>query len=307
MEVPEAGWSDGNGTIYLWHSTDWRDPQEDGCQNELLARTLLARSTDDGNSYEYLYDFSREQLACCTGTAGASDCVAKFIQLSVVEVQAGCCADLPTAAQSTNGLVIFGTGNPYRKSPIYLAFQPLTNVATGQQVQYWTGTGWTEPAAAGVHENQAAPIIDDAQAGELSAAYYPAIKQWVLLFRYVSMSASHHPVGPWSTPQAAAHKTDSGAEGVYLHQLTQVASGTGLCDGFVVPNNHNPADNAFTSFWPDNNICTRGGFYGPYQFPQYAALNDDQLTVYFALSTWNPYEVVLMKLLLQQGAVAPSN
>ena len=45
-----------------------------------------------------------------------------------------------------------------------------------------------------------------------------------------------------------------------------------------------------------------GGEYGPYQFKNLATGTDSSTTIYFTLSTWNPYTVVLMKsTLFKQG------
>lgn len=38
-----------------------------------------------------------------------------------------------------------------------------------------------------------------------------------------------------------------------------------------------------------------GGEYGPYEFSHFATGTDQSTTIYFTMSTWNPYEVVLMK------------
>jgi hypothetical protein len=44
-----------------------------------------------------------------------------------------------------------------------------------------------------------------------------------------------------------------------------------------------------------------GGEYGPYQFEHFAVGDDHSTTIYFTMSTWNPYEVVLMKTILRKN------
>jgi hypothetical protein len=34
--------------------------------------------------------------------------------------------------------------------------------------------------------------------------------------------------------------------------------------------------------------------YGPYQIPQYARRSDDEVRIYFTMSTANPYQTMLM-------------
>jgi hypothetical protein len=40
---------------------------------------------------------------------------------------------------------------------------------------------------------------------------------------------------------------------------------------------------------------TRGGQFAPLQIESFATVNGGQLSIYFDLSTWNPYTVVLMQ------------
>jgi hypothetical protein len=41
--------------------------------------------------------------------------------------------------------------------------------------------------------------------------------------------------------------------------------------------------------------AVRGGAYAPYVVERWTKLKDSELSVYYVLSTWNPYVVVLMK------------
>ena len=36
------------------------------------------------------------------------------------------------------------------------------------------------------------------------------------------------------------------------------------------------------------------GMYDPYQIPQYSRRSDKGVHIYFTMSTWNPYQVMLM-------------
>ena len=50
-----------------------------------------------------------------------------------------------------------------------------------------------------------------------------------------------------------------------------------------------------------------GGEYGPYVIDRYTrALPDRRAAVYFVLSTWNPYNVVLMRMVLEAAPQLPS-
>lgn len=44
-----------------------------------------------------------------------------------------------------------------------------------------------------------------------------------------------------------------------------------------------------------NPEALRGGAYAPYVVERWTRRRDTELTIYYVLSTWNPYVVVLMK------------
>jgi hypothetical protein len=50
---------------------------------------------------------------------------------------------------------------------------------------------------------------------------------------------------------------------------------------------------------PANPGAVHGGAYAPYVIERFTKLAGSELTVYYVLSTWNPYVVVLMKSRLQ--------
>ncbi len=87
------------------------------------------------------------------------------------------------------------------------------------------------------------------------------------------MRWSKRPYGPWSNG-AIAFSVDDGL-GKFMH----------------LPN----ADHTQESFGADRS-ADLAGMYGPYQIPQYARATDHGAQIYFTMSTWNPYQVMLMTL-----------
>jgi hypothetical protein len=53
------------------------------------------------------------------------------------------------------------------------------------------------------------------------------------------------------------------------------------------------ADHAQEGFGIDRST-ELGGMYGPYQIPQYAQATSGGVQIYFTMSAWNPYQVMLM-------------
>ncbi len=52
---------------------------------------------------------------------------------------------------------------------------------------------------------------------------------------------------------------------------------------------------AGTTSTGDTAVSRRGGVYAPFQIERFAEANNNALTVYFNMSTWNPYTVVLIE------------
>jgi hypothetical protein len=42
-------------------------------------------------------------------------------------------------------------------------------------------------------------------------------------------------------------------------------------------------------------LTTWGGVYGPYAIPRFTSTTPDGVALYFTLSTWNPYNSILMR------------
>lgn len=53
------------------------------------------------------------------------------------------------------------------------------------------------------------------------------------------------------------------------------------------------ADHTQEGFGADRS-ADLGGMYGPYQIPQYTRRTAGGAQIYFTMSTWNPYQVMLM-------------
>lgn len=94
FEVPMGGFSAG-GTMYVFFTTDHTE-------QTMMGRSVLARSTDGAQSFEYLYDISRD----------------KFINIAPVVVDNAGVPGLPEG--EGGGLLLWG-GGAYRQSDPYLA------------------------------------------------------------------------------------------------------------------------------------------------------------------------------------------
>lgn len=253
FEVPMEG-LDVDGTMYVYHTTDHS-------ALETMGRSVVARSSDGGETFTYLYDFSTTY----------------FINVSIVKVSASDWALLPE--NTGEGLIIFGSGR-YRQSDVYLAYQPAAEIENPNALRYFAGIDDVGTPLWMPDERDAVPLIEHACVGELSASYNEFIDKWILLYncsdpRGINMRTADAPSGPWTQSQIIFHPWDDDGYCHFMHASWQDRN----CDSVHDPGREND--------W--------GGEYGPYQFEHLATGDDQATTIYFTMSTWNPYTVVLMK------------
>lgn len=243
------------GAMYIYHTTDHS-------RKAVMGRSVVAASRDDGVSFQYLYDLSLRY----------------FINVSIVEVDSSKWKGLPASAGT--GLVMFGSG-AYRKSPVRLAFQPATDIESRDAIRYFAGSDVSGSLRWSTREEAAVPLFDQACVGELSVSYNRFIRKWIMLYNCrqpmptVLVRTSDYPWGPWSDPQMLFDPSEDNGFCQFVHRSWT----KGKCDILSDPGRQDHS----------------GGSYGPYQFEDLAVGDATTTTIYFTLSTWNPYTVVLMK------------
>lgn len=256
FEVPTAGVSI-NDRMYIYMTTD-HSP------SVTMGRSIVAYSDDDGHTFQYLHGLSTTH----------------FINVSVVKTDISTWYGFP---RSTGvGLVMFGSGT-YRKSNVRLAFQPADSIESPISISYFSGLDASGDPRWSPKEGDAQPLFDQPCVGELSVSYNQSIRKWIMLYncdhaanRGIILRTASAPWGPWSENMILFDPSSDG-EGYchYMHVNWNVSN----CDSI-----HDPGREYE---W--------GGEYGPYQFANMAKGDDSSTTIYFTMSTWNPYTVVVMK------------
>lgn len=139
--------------------------------------------------------------------------------------------------------------------------------------------------------------------GDVSVVWDDHLKLWLMTYdtrpetkskdgdegiRGVLFRFAKYPWGPWSTPLQIFSREDGFCK--FIHQGPsdeQRAKGTDPCPKLAGPVISN------------NSPCISGGAYAPYMIERFTKINTsnkkDNLSIYYVLSTWNPYTVVLMK------------
>ncbi len=271
FEVPTTGFS-VNETMYVFVWTDHKDLfKKDAQGNELFSNPLghaaLLRSDDHGCTYRLIWDRLGDNL----------------IYLSAALVDN---SQVPGASQTTGqGLLIFGSGK-YRASNPYLAYIPLDAVEQKSRVQYFKGVNAAGAPTWGA-QGQEAPLFQHPCIGELSVTWNSNLRQWMMLYNCgnpngVIARVADKPWGPWSN----------------LSVIFDPATDAGSC--YFIRGNPDcgPTTDPFS---PANG--GPGGVYAPYVIPRFTRGGAGTTTIYYTLSTWNPYQVTLMRSTL----ASPSN
>ena len=165
----------------------------------------------------------------------------------------------------------------------------------------------------------AAEPVDPGTAGNVSVSYNAALSLWLMTWdggrqsptpevpqpEGIYFSYASEPWGPWSTPQQVYNPCEAAS----YHQ------GLGNFIRYPTANASNPCPTATSKMGPQGPIIgagpdpffagkssggnvtsRRGAVYAPFQIERFATVGDDGvLSIYFNMSTWNPYTVVLME------------
>ena len=264
-------------------------PEND--ERNSIGRSVMARSDDDGRTFG-------RAVAMPPGFVYAT------------AVNAGLQAELPDAQRL--GIFIFGVPR-YRAGIPYLAYAPAQSLAATPTWRFFIGrdsNGGPKWASPEEWRRGAGPAdTDDPTAwkpsgeaelfgpdlpsgrciGEFSITWNRPLGMWLMLYNCpggIAARVAPAPWGPWSSPTNIL-----GADDKLGCRLTMTAEGCG-----------NRRD-----FWPAKHVNGRfvsGGTYAPFVLNRYttAAAAEGtarRSTIYWVVSTWNPYEVVVMRTTLQ--------
>ena len=202
-------------------------------------------------------------------------------------------------------LWIWGSGR-YRSSDIYLAATTLESAINGTpRLRFFAGSR-TELAWSGV-EDDATPLFCNGSVGELSVRWNSFTQRWFATFNSQNPKGIllHHapfPWGPWSRrplrlfDPAHLNKKDPSGD-------PDPCSGDGLGNFMHKPRDPRdpPCDHVQDDMFKPGSFRNDeyGDAYGPYQISNYARdAGSGGTQIYFTMSTWNPYQVMLMTSIL---------
>jgi hypothetical protein len=219
----------------------------------------------------------------------------KFLKMSL-HTQPGEIPGLPTGGPF---VLIWGTGR-YRQSDAYLSIEPASQFENGQGVLYYAGQNANGASRWDPHESAAIPITTNGTLGDVSVTWCQDLGVWLMTYDSrapaaagILFSYSATPWGPWSDPQLLFNARRDSALGQFIHD-PGINPDDGLAGPVIGKGQRDPG-------------AVHGGNYAPYMVERWTRLrrgpdNLRQLDIYYVLSTWNPYVVVLMTSRLQEDA-----
>lgn len=202
---------------------------------------------------------------------------------------------------SGSDVLMFGLGS-YRASDVYLATIPANTFDTGAGTRYYAGRVNGQPTWT-TSESGAVPVLvdnplkgpawpnDTPTIGNVSVTYSQSLDLWLMTYdggrqsqatSGVYFAYAHDPWGPWSEPQLIFNQKRDGAMGKFIHDPTIVPNPPG--DGLNGP-----------TIGGNNPYTTIGGSYAPYMIERFTTVNGNTLSIYYTISTWNPYTIVEMR------------
>jgi len=269
-----------------------------------MGRSVLCRCLDNVLDFEDSRSDRPLQFQYLTSVSEL-----KFINVSVEHVGAEAIGAYHLPGRS-DGLLIWGNGS-YRNDNIYLAFLPLDDGRTSGNllgsnpfpssqlaILYFAGSRAGVPAWS-AREEDAVPLFYPAAIGELSVRWNAVLNRWVCMYMSgpwdpiglaVVLRVSPTPWGPWSRRRLVldwwmdglGHRTD--------------ASQRRIKDGwFIHDGDANPPDGMGDDIIGDRQGNKGGAAYAPYQLPPHTDRTPSGATLYYLLSTWNPYQVMQMR------------
>ena len=264
-EVPLAGVSVG-GRIYLMVRTNRREGASTGSDI-----SKLVTFDEQDRRFEVLRDVSRLPAG-------------HFVQVSLHH------ATTPIAGLPGQGpaVLMWGTGT-YRKSNAYLAVTAARNYATGEGTRYFAGLDAAGEPTWAADESRAAPLFEQPVIGDVSVSFVPQVGLWLMLYDSwpgrpdhedagIQLRTSTTPWGPWSATESILRPVDA-ARGKLMHMAN-------TDDGLEWP---------LKKFNGTSRRSEQGAIYAPYLIERFTRVDGDRLKLYYVLSTWNPYVVLLMR------------
>jgi hypothetical protein len=307
-EIPTSGFTDPRGTVFAFFALRegaMCGTEPFGCSvvnSEPGGKSVLAMSEDGGRSFVQLYDWSRSKFMWPIAEVAKSSSIPNLpphLTGDVVLVWSA-------AKEGRSGL---------RASYPYLAVAPMSFVGLAESWRYYAGRspdGLPLWSAREADARRLPPFGSETVTGasfhkclgESSVRFSALLGKWLMLYQCggaqvdpaigpgIYLRTADTPWGGWSPPHLVLSESTGRCHYYHADDATP-----GACQS----TDPNPAEEGMRAvIKPDDGVKfvkrDPGSIYAPYLLPsRYMQLEGDDLAIYFTLSTWNPYQVILMK------------
>lgn len=304
--VPVSGFS-YKGRMYIFYTLDLS--LEAG--RPIMGRTVLAKAIDnDPTNLRMLYEVSALikggkfiNIACLT--AGLPNSWSPAVE--------GLPEGLPFNGPA---LLVWGSGQ-YRQSGVSFACVPLDAIEEGMSAwQFFAGFRFSGRVGRSLWrprwsrlQSEAEAVVSQQVVGELSVTFLKPLRMWLMLYNESVPNKPHFirgrvavkPWGPWSDPFTIFDPHWPGLGYRHFIHVPHVPRGE-----FVFPDRLSDPGRI-------GEKDEMGDPYGPYLIHRYTTPVKEaelwqarwQARIYFLLSTWNPYNVVLMTAVISKQRPQP--
>ncbi len=194
---------------------------------------------------------------------------------------------LPGLPPGGRYILIWGTGH-YRQSDVYLSIVPVASFESGNGTRYFAGMDASSRPVWSGNEADSQPVVKNGTLGDVSVTWCKDLGLWLMTYdsrkpapEGIQFSYSRTPWGPWSDPQTIFNAQRDGALGKFIHDPSLQPD-----DGLAGP---------VIGAGQKDRGSVHGGTYAPYMVERWTKVQGSELDIYYVMSTWNPYVVVLMK------------
>jgi len=298
-DVPSAGVSI-NGQIYLGITTG--------------TVTVAMGDHDRSNDYSVLTTFDETAGTFTSGRTISALPNGHFARPTFYLAAPGVLGTPPPVSPEPV-VVIFGAGPTARN--VYLSIIPSTEFWSGTDqngnsaTRYFAGMSQGQPTWSSSEAN-AVPLLplDPSNPGipYVSVLYSQPLALWVMMFESAGTTPSSgmyltyapQPWGPWSTPQLVFNACRDKGFGNFMFYYYASADQND-CPGAMpagvtsAPNSAGPAGPTAGDQTKNVPTTTRGIAYGPALIERFTIVSGHTLKLFYMMSTWNPYAVVLME------------
>jgi uncharacterized protein (TIGR03437 family) len=273
-------------------------------------------NADDAADYAVLTTFNAAAETFTTGRTTSALPGGHFVTVAMYEAPVGTLGN-PAPALPETDVVMFGLG-VYRGSNIYLSVISSSALWAGVDSKgnsatlFFAGLNNGQPKWSLEEADSVAVVTDldpaNPTVGNISAFYSAQLGLWLMTYdggrgtngdAGVYFTYAPRPWGPWSTPQLIFEACRDKALGnfIYYYYPTQAGNSCPSAMPAGVPSAPNSAGPAGPTINVGNNDpqTTKGGAYAPLMVERFTEIASSSLKIFYTLSTWNPYAVVLME------------